>query len=357
MPGIAVRNVGAGLRLLAALLALTTASLSPLHAQNFRLDLPFDSPRASVSQVVGLTTLSVDYGRPGVNGRPIWGGLVPWDTVWRAGANVNTVFASTSAFTFGGTTLPAGRYGVFMIPGREKWTVILSRQANAWGAFSYTPTEDVVRVTVTPKAADFVERLVYALDDPTPKAVTLTMRWEKLAVSVPVAINRDVVVLDSLKSQLRNLPRFFGAAWEQAAGWALNNTSNIDLAEIWADTAVALTPNFATYNLKARVLDRRGMKAQADSLRQAHLASANEVELNAYGYLLLNQKRNNEAIAIFIRNTKEHPDSWNTWDSLGEAYGIVGDKAKAITNYNKALALTTDPAQKQRIQGILAGLK
>ena len=180
---------------------------------------------------------------------------------------------------------------------------------------------------------------------------------EKLAVSVPVAIDRDVVVIDSLKSQLRNLARFWGTSWEQAAAWALNNTSNVDIAEVWADTAVALTPNFATFNLKARVLDRRGKTAQADSLRQAHLATANENELNAYGYLLLNQKRNNEAIAIFIRNTKEHPDSWNTWDSLGEAYGIVGDKAKAITNYQKALSLTTDPAQKQRIQGVLAGLK
>jgi len=357
MPGIAVRNMGTGLRLLAALLALTTSSLSPLHAQNYRLDLPWDSPRGFVSQVVGLTTLSVDYGRPGVNGRVIWGGLVPWDSVWRAGANVNTVFASTSPFTFGGTTLPAGRYGVFMIPGRDQWTIILSHQANAWGAFSYTPMEDAARVIVAPKASDFVERLAYTLDDPTAKSVTLTMRWEKMAVSVPVTIDRDVVVLDSLKSQLRGLPRFWGAAWEQAAGWALNNTPNLDLPEIWADTAVALTPNFATYNLKARILDRRGLTAQADSLRKAHLATASEAELNVYGYQLLNQKRNAEAIAIFVRNTKDHPDSWNAWDSLGEAYAVTGDKAQAVASYQKALSLATDPNQKKRIEGILAGLK
>lgn len=357
MPGISVRTIGAVPRLLAALFALTAVSFTPLHAQNYRLDLPWDSPRGFVSQVVGLTTLSVDYGRPGVNGRVIWGGLVPWDTVWRAGANVNTVFASTSAFTFGGTTLPAGRYGVFMIPGHEQWTVILSHQANAWGAFSYSPTEDAIRVTVTPKATDMVERLQYTLDDPTPKTVTLTMRWEKLAVSVPIAIDRDVVVLDSLKSQMRGLARFWGAAWEQAGAWALNNTSNLDLAGIWADTAIALTPNFASYNLKAAILERRGMKAQADSLRQAHLSTASEAELNVYGYQLLNQKRNNEAIAIFIRNTKDHPDSWNVWDSLGEAYAVTGDKAKAITNYQKALSLTNDPVQQKRIQGILAGLK
>jgi len=342
-------------RALALSLLLTVPSL--LHAQNYRLELPWPSPHATLSQVVGLTTLSVDYHRPGVNGRVIWGGLVPYDTVWRAGANENTVLSSTSDFTVGGVTLPAGRYGVFTIPGRERWTIILSRQANAWGAFSYNPTEDAVRFTVTPKPAEFTERLAYDFDDPTPNTVTLILRWEKLAVSFPIGLNTDQVVLDSLASQLRNLPRFWGTAWEQASAWALNNTTNLDLAETWADTAVALAPTFASYNLKAAILDRRGKRDEADSLRKAHLATANEAQLNAYGYQLLNQKRNTEALAIFIRNTKDHPDSWNAWDSLGEAYAVTGDKAKAITNYQKALSLTRDPAQKKRIEGILAGLR
>lgn len=338
-------------------LSLFLSVPSFLHAQNYRLELPWPSPHATVSQVVGLTTLAVDYHRPGVNKRVVWGGLVPYDTVWRAGANENTLLTSTSPFTVGGATLSAGRYGVFMIPGRERWTIILSRQANAWGAFSYTPTEDAVRFVVIPTPAEFTERLAYTFEDPQQESATLMLRWEKLAVSFPIAINTDVVVLDSLAAQLRNLPRFWGTAWEQAGAWALNNTSNLDQAEIWADTAVALAPTFASYNLKAAILQRRGKTAQADSLRQAHLASANEAQLNAYGYQLLNQKRNSEALAIFIRNTKEHPDSWNVWDSLGEAYAATGDKAKAVTNYRKALAMTTDPVQKQRIEGILAGLK
>jgi tetratricopeptide (TPR) repeat protein len=328
-----------------------------LQAQNYRLDLPWPSPHATVSQVVGLTTLSVDYHRPGVNKRVIWGGLVPWDTVWRAGANENTVLSSTSAFSVGGATLPAGRYGVFMIPGRERWTVILSRQANAWGAFSYDPAEDAVRLTAVPRASEFTERLAYTFDDLVETGVTLTLKWEKLALSVPIVVATDVVVLDSLRSQLRNLPRFWGTAWEQAAAWALDNTTNLDLAETWADTAVALAPTFASYNLKAAILDRRGLKAQADSLRQAHLASATEAQLNAYGYQLLNQKRNAEALAIFIRNTEAHPRSWNAWDSLGEAYAVTGDTSKAAANYRKALALATDPVQRKRIEAVLAGLK
>lgn len=338
-------------------LSFLLAIPSLLHAQNYRLDLPWPSPHATVSQVVGMTTISVDYHRPGVNKRAIWGGLVPYDTVWRAGANENTVLSSTSAFTVGGTTLPAGRYGVFMIPTRTTWTIALSKQSNAWGAFSYDATEDAVRFVVTPTPAEFTERLQYNFDDPTNTTVTLTMRWEKVAVSFPLSVNTSVVVLDSLKSQLRNLPRFWAPAWQQAAGWALANTTNLDLPNVWADSAILLAPTFASYSVKARVLDRQGKHAEADSLRQAHLASANEAELNAYGYLLVSQKKNNEALAIFLRVTKEYPDSWNAWDSLGEMYVTLGDKPKAVANYKKALALTKDPVQQQRINGILAGLK
>jgi hypothetical protein len=335
------------------------ALLAPasLAAQNYRLDLPWPSPHATVSTVVGMTTFSVDYHRPGVNGRVIWGGLVPFDTVWRAGANENTLLVVTSPFMVGGTTLPAGRYGVFMIPTRTAWTVALSKQSNAWGAFSYDPREDAVRFVVTPKPAEYTERLQYSFDDPTATTVSLTMTWEKLAVSFPISVNTSAVVLDSLKSQLRNLPRFWAPAWQQAAGWALANTTNLDLPNVWADSAILLAPTFASYSVKALVLDRQGKHAEADSLRQAHLASANEAELNAYGYLLVSQKKNTEALAIFLRNTKEHPDSWNTWDSLGEMYATLGDRKKAVANYTKALGMTSDPVQQQRIRGILAGLK
>jgi len=157
--------------------------------------------------------------------------------------------------------------------------------------------------------------------------------------------------------QLRHYPRFYGQAWVQAATWVLANTQDVKLAEAWADTAIIRAPTFASYNVKGWALDRQGKTAEADSLRQAHLGIATEAEMNAYGYQLVGLKKNQEALAIFIRNTREHPDSWNTWDSLGEMYATLGDKKKAVANYEKALAMTTDPVQKTRINGILAGLK
>lgn len=328
---------------------------TPLAAQAFFLTVPFGSQRASVTQTIGLTDISMNYGRPGVAGRKIWGGLVPYDSVWRAGANVNTVIAFTSPVIIGGKQLPAGRYGVFMIPTPQQWTVILSREANAWGHFSYNEAEDVLRLTATPVAGDMTEWLEYSFDDPKADAVTVTLRWEKLTVPFVVSVNSTQVVMDSLQQQLRGLPKFFPDAWRQAAAWALNH-DQLATASAWADTAVGLGATYPNLMLKSRILAKEGNQAGADSLRTRAFAVATEADMNTYGYQLLQQKKEQEALAVFLKNTKTYPQSWNTWDSLAECYGVMGNKKQAIANYQKALAMVGDPVQKRRIEGALAAL-
>ena len=199
--------------ILGALAVAVLGLPAAVAAQAPTLVLPKASQRATVTQTVGLTTVSITYDRPAVNGREVWGKLVPYDSVWRAGANENTVLAFTSPARVGGKDLPAGRYGVHMIPTADDWTVILSRQADAWGSFSYDPKEDVVRLTAVPVEAPFQEALAYTLDDPGTGAVTATLRWEKLAVPFTVEVDYKQVVVDSLRQQLRGLGRFF---WQPA---------------------------------------------------------------------------------------------------------------------------------------------
>jgi Protein of unknown function (DUF2911) len=339
-----------------ALLAIAAAR--PLLAQGPQIvKLPWESQAASVGQTIGVTELSVSYHRPAVKGRKIWGGLVPFDSVWRAGANQNTVFASTSQFTAGGTSLPAGRYGLHMIPTAGNWTVILSRQANAWGSFSYVAREDALRLTVTPRPADFTEKLQYTFDEPTDTSVTLTLRWEKLAVSIPIVVPVNQVVIDSLRSQYRDLPRFFAQAWVEGAGWALQHNTALDVAEAWADTAVQNQPNFAALRMKAAIQEKRGNTAGAETLRTAALAVATEADVNLFGYQLMNQGQMDEALALFRKNIKDHPESWNTYDSYGEALAKQGNKREALLNYQKALGLVKDSVNQQRIRTIIAGLK
>ena len=340
-----------------ALACAIVAAPAPLAGQVPALDLPKASQRATVSQTIGLTTISVTYDRPGVKGREIWGKLVPYDSVWRAGANENTVLAFSSPVRVGGKQLPAGRYGLHMIPTAGDWTVILSNQADAWGSFSYDQKEDAVRLTALPVEAPFQESLAYTLDEPGTGAVTVTLRWEKLAVPFPVEVDYKQVVVDSLRQQLRGLGRFFWQPWMQAAAWCADNDVNLAEASEWAQSSIAINENFANLRLKATLLDKLGDQANAASLRSRAFELATEPDMNAYGYQLLGEGKVDSAIVVFRKNVKDYPKSWNAYDSLAEAYATKGDKRKAREMYSRALAMTKSPAQQQRISGILAGLK
>jgi tetratricopeptide (TPR) repeat protein len=327
-----------------------------LAAQVPNLVLPKASQRATVSQTVGLATIGITYDRPGVKGREIWGKLVPYDSVWRAGANENTVLEVSSPVRVGGKELPAGRYGLHMIPTAEDWTIILSNQADAWGSFSYDQKEDAVRFTAVPVEAPMQENLAYTLDDPGTGTATVTLRWEKLAVPFPVEVDYKRVVVDSLRQQLRGLGRFFWQPWMQAAAWCAGNDVNLAEAAEWAQNSIAINENFNNLRLKATLLEKQGDATNAATLRKRAFEIATEPDMNAYGYQLLGEDKVDSAIVVFQKNVKDYPKSWNVYDSLGEAYATKGDKKKARENYNKALAMTKNPAQQQRISGILAGL-
>lgn len=339
----------------AAALALLAA---PLAAQFPPLVLPRVSQRASVSQHVGLTQISISYHRPSVQGREVWGKLVPFDTVWRAGANENTVIAFSSPVRVAGREVPAGRYGLHMIPSRGAWTVILSRQANAWGSFAYDPQQDFLRVQTTPvPTAESQEQLVYTFDGPTGDSVTATLRWAKLAVPIPIAVNTGTVVVDSLREQLTNMPQFFWQSWSQAAAWCVANGVNLEEAGQWADRSIAIQPTYTNLQVKASVLDAQGDVAGAEQTRRRAFAIAGEIDINNYGYQLLGQGKVDSAIAVFRKNVRDYPKSWNTYDSLGEALAVKGDKKQAAEAYAKARSMTEDPVQQQRIDRILGRLR
>jgi hypothetical protein len=339
-------------------IALALLVASPvLVAQAPALLLPIASPRATVSQKVGLTDIEVTYNRPAVKGRKVWGGLVPYDKVWRAGADENTIVAFSTPVSVGGTTLPAGRYGLHMVPTATTWTVIFSSQSHGWGSFSYDPKEDLAKVTVTPAPTEPTERLAYTFDDPTDAGVTLSLRWEQLRVPIPLAVDTKQVVAASLREQLKGLHQFFPQAWAGAAGWCVRNDTNLDEARTWADRSLGMQETFPGLRVKAALLEKKGDAKGAEALRAKALTIATEVEVNQAGYMLLGQKKVDEAIALFQKNIKDHPASWNSYDSLAEAYATKGDKAQATANYQKAFDMVKAEDQRKRIQEELAKLK
>ncbi|HVN76657.1 MAG TPA: DUF2911 domain-containing protein [Thermoanaerobaculaceae bacterium] len=320
------------------------------------LTLPQVSQKATVSQTIGLTEIAVTCHRPAVKGRAIWGGLVPYGKVWRAGANENTTISFTSPVTVGGKELPAGTYGLHVLPTEHEWTFILSNVSWAWGSFTYDPAEDAVRVAATPAAAPFLEHLEYTLDAPGRDRVLVTLHWENRQASFPVEVKTDDVVLASIRRELRSLPRFSWQGWDQAAQYCAQNKVDLDEGLTWADRSLSMNENMTNLMTKAALLEAKGDAAQAATLRAKGLGIGNETQVNQYGYQLLGAGKVGDAIAVFAKNVKDHPQSWNVYDSLAEAQAAKGDTAAAIANYAKARSMAP-AAQYDRIDGELAKLR
>ena len=340
--------------LLVPLAALALAL--PARTQE-RLPTPWASPAAKASQTIGITDVTVTYGRPAVKGRTIWGDLVPYDDVWRAGANENTTISFSNDVTIEGQPLAAGTYGLHTIPHKDNWTVIFSHNSTSWGSFSYDAKEDALRVDVKPVEAPFCEWLTFQFDDLAADHATLKLCWEKLCVPVRISVDSVKVVLDNARNvYLRGVPKFMWQGWDNAARYCLANKVNLDEALTWSENSVAMAPNFQNQWTQAGLLDALGRTAEATTIKDKAMALAGEADLNNLGYQYLQGGKVDEALAIFRRNVDAHPESWNVYDSLAEAWAVKGDKKQAIELYGKALSMTTDPTQQARIRATLSGL-
>lgn len=263
-----------------ALAALTV--LAPAADAQPQLTTPRVSPHARVQQTIGLTDVSVDFHRPAVNGRRVWGDLVPFGEVWRAGANENTVFETSTEIAVEGQPLAAGRYGLHTIPTEEGWTVIFSNMADAWGSYTYDPTEDVLRVEVTPREGPMTERLAYRFDDPDEESATLVLAWETLEVPVALRADTDLLVLANMERELRGLAGFYPEGWNQIAVYALNSGRRLDDALAWAERSIEMQASFGNTMTKAGLLAALDRAAEAGEAEAQAFALATEDEIRAF---------------------------------------------------------------------------
>ncbi len=192
-------------------------------SQPVLLNIPLISQKAAVSQTLGITDITINYHRPLAGERKIWGGAVPYDQVWRAGANQNTTIEFTDPVTVEGQKLDKGIYGLHMIPGKEEWTIIFSRDHIAWGSFGYDPTQDALRVKVRPSATDFHNALIYEFEDLKPDSARVTLKWEKLTVPFRVSVDVHGITQASLPGQLQGYAQFKWDGWDDAAKYLLEN--------------------------------------------------------------------------------------------------------------------------------------
>ncbi len=340
-----------------AIAALFLAALATVPALAQRIQgLPEQSQGQTLTQMVGVSTVTIDYHRPQVRGRQIWGSLVPFDQVWRAGANENTTISFSDPVQIEGQDLDAGTYGLHMLPGEKEWQVIFSTNSTSWGSFSYEETEDALRVTVRPQKTNFQEVMQYRFDHITSDGGIIVLHWEELEVPFEFDIDTPTHAMAEIRRQLRSLPGFSWQGWQSAANYCQQNNVEHEDCMAWADRALGMEENFNTLQTKAGLLQRAGKTDEAIELSEKLIEYANEQQTNMLGYQFMGRGDVDKALEIFAKNTRDHPESWNVWDSLGEGQANKGMVKEAIANYSKALELAPD-AQKQRIEQIVEGLK
>lgn len=311
---------------------------------------PQSSPRAKVIQTIGIAEVSIDYGRPAVREREILGELVPFDQIWRAGANENTRITFDKPVLIGGKEVSAGTYGLHMIPGMDSWTIILSKDHESWGSYFYVESKDVVRVpakvtkTEVPK-----ERLTYGFENLSNNGADIFLHWSNFKVIFPLKVNTEQLMVEYIENEyLKNLGGFFWQGFNSAANYTLTNNISLAKGLLWADRSISINKNFTNMSTKSLILRRQAKVKEAEKIIKDALPLANEVSLNAYGYsLLYNINDVDAAIEVFHINAKENPESWNVYDSLAEAYQTKGDKKEAIRYYQQALDMAPDQQQER----------
>jgi len=313
------------------------------------------SPAASVTQTVGISTVTVSYSRPSVKGREIWGKLVPYgwnvqafgagnSAPWRAGANENTTIKFSHDAKVEGQPVPAGEYGLFFVINADNTAeVILSKNYRSWGSFWYDEKYDLMRAKISLREIPFTEMLTYDFVDNTKNSSELVLNWEKKQFPVKIEFAVDDIVMANAAEELKGPTGFGWQGYASAAAYALQNQVNYDQAVKWIDQAIAINHSFATLSIKSNLLKAMGKPDDADKTMNDAIGIATEIELNNYGYQLLNNKDYDKAIEILALNAKRYPTDPNCFDSLGEAYATKGDNKNAITNFKKSLGMNPPP--------------
>lgn len=360
-------------------LILALSAFFYCSSSSAQLDLPpsGNNSRASITEDVGITSITVNYSRPDVNKREgkVWGdgNVVTYGfstqsyvtngntSPWRAGANENTTIRFEHDLKVEGQSIKAGTYGLFMAMGADNVTVIFSRKFDAWGSFYYEEKYDALRVNVKPVALDkSVEWLKYEFIEQKEKYCVIAMQWEKISVPFKVEVDVDQVVLAGIRESLTGRQGFMPAMLLQASQYCFNKNINLEEALQWSIRAITGLGGQKTYitlrNL-AVAYEKLNRLPPADSTMNEALLIATANQYTAYGRQLITQKRVDKAMEVFTASQARYGDVFGVNNGFMSGYSAKGDFANAIKYAEKAKAQTPSDAAKKALDGQIAKLK
>jgi len=232
---------------------------------------PQASPHAVLTQTVGTTDVTIDYHRPGVKGRQVWGTLVPYGKVWRTGANEATTISFSDDVTIDGKPLPKGTYSLHTIPGASEWTIIFNKVAKQWGSFSYKAEEDALRVAAKPHAAPMTEWMEFDVPSVSPDFATVELRWERVAVPFTIGTGSTAKTLAAARAAVAAAKPDDWRTPLNAASFA-NNAGEMADARAWLDQSIKAKATYQNLYLRAQMEAKAKQNAAAIKDAEAALA-------------------------------------------------------------------------------------
>jgi tetratricopeptide (TPR) repeat protein len=332
-----------------------------IHAQHVNIHnpitLPDKSQRSTIIQKIGYTDITIDYHSPGSKGREIWGGLVPFDKVWRAGANENTVCTVTDDVEIEGQKLAAGSYGLHLLPGKDQWTFIFSKNHSSWGSYFYQEQEDALRVTVpVQNTLEFREWLSFDFVTRDRDRASIVLSWADRKAEINVTLDIDEIALRNIRNQLRSDAYWEWFSWCQAADYCAEYQINTEEALEWIDKSINLEENFSNWDVKAKLLTQLGDEAAAKKAIQRAIEVGSDVHLERYGRRLMKEENFTRAEYVFTQALKKDNTYWRAHFNKGNALIGLGKNKAAKKAFKLALKYAPE-SQKQQIQNSLQAVK
>ncbi|HEY1661811.1 MAG TPA: DUF2911 domain-containing protein [Verrucomicrobiae bacterium] len=263
-----------------------------LQAQTSPIHFPDASPACTLKQRVGLTDIEIDYSRPGAKGREIFGGIVPFGTVWRTGANQATRITFSTPVKLEGKEIPAGTYGLFTIPDKSDWTVILNKDANQWGAFQYNQKDDLVRFQVAPISIGVpIETFTIEFNRLRDESAVLNLAWDTTVVPIHLTVDVSSTLVPQIETTMAQPGRKSDALYFQAATFYYDHDLDMTNALNWVNAGLADNPNiaFEMLHLKAGILAKQGDNAGAIAAAKQSTDLANKAEGPGNSFDKMNQ--------------------------------------------------------------------
>jgi tetratricopeptide (TPR) repeat protein len=331
----------------------------------------------SAGRKIGATEININWNSPGVKGREgkVWGTDIAYfgttvlgfgsdvQSPWRAGADECTTISFSTDVTINGQVLEAGKYAFFIELGAEESTLIFNRNIQAWGTYFYDISKDVLRVKTKQQKNQktIKERLEYTFSYQTSNSVEVALEWESWRIPFTVEVDLKATLLADIQTQMSGAIGFDPPSLIAAANWCLQEDLNLDQALGWINSAT--NPNlgginsFQALSVKSGILKKKGRNEESDLIMKQAVENGSAIELHQYGRQLLNEKKTNEALAVFEKNHIKNKGAWPTNVGMMRAFSALGNIKKALEYAKEALNQAPDDVNKKNLENAIKTLE